>query len=331
MVEAGVDSPPMVGRTQKGEGAEMGEGQDGTWQVERRRFLKASAFAIAGMSAPSQASRAGEEPRLRLGIVTDAHYANAPPKGERHYRESLAKMRECVEAMNRTKVQLLVELGDLKDQDSPPEEAATLGYLAAIEEVLKAFDGPRYHVLGNHDLDSISKEQFASIAPSTGISPDETYYSLDINGVHLVMLDAAFRRDGEPYDHGRFDWREAWIPDRQREWLERDLELNAHPVLVFVHQRLDGESEYCVGNAAEIRKILERSGRVLAVFQGHDHAGGYRRLHGIHYCTQRAMVVGAGPESSAYSTVEVFSDNAIRVTGYRRARNRMLGRHIGPE
>ena len=33
-------------------------------------------------------------------------------------------------------------------------------FLDEIENTLKGFEGPLYHVLGNHDMDSISKSDF---------------------------------------------------------------------------------------------------------------------------------------------------------------------------
>ena len=70
--------------------------------------------------------------------------------------------------MNEQKVAFLVELGDFKDQDKTPEEARTLGYLKKIEAVLAGFKGPRYHVIGNHDTDSLSKAAFLSVVENTG-------------------------------------------------------------------------------------------------------------------------------------------------------------------
>ena len=45
-----------------------------------------------------------------------------------------------------------------------------------------------------------------------------------------------------------------------------------------------------VRNAADVRAILERSGKVLAAFHGHDHAGNHKVINGIHYYTLIAVV-----------------------------------------
>ena len=61
-------------------------------------------------------------PKLRFGMVTDPHYADVDTRGSRYYRQSLAKMKECVDLMKQQQVDFLIELGDLKDQDNEPNE-----------------------------------------------------------------------------------------------------------------------------------------------------------------------------------------------------------------
>lgn len=254
-------------------------------------------------------------------MVTDCHYADADPSGTRVYRESLAKLAECVAVMNAERVDFLIELGDLKDQDRSPVEERTLSYLDRIEGVFGQFHGPRYHVLGNHDVDSLSKGQFLARVENTGIDPARTYYSFDVKGLHCVVLDADFRTDGQEYDHGNFQWTDTNIPVRQLDWLARDLGAARGPVVVFVHQLLDGTGDLYVKNAAEVRKVLEDSGKVLAVFQGHHHPGQVREIHGIHYYTLKALLEGHGEESNAYAIVEVQPNGDVIVTGYRRAQS----------
>src|SRR5512136_52188 len=90
----------------------------------RRRFLAASVVLAAGLAVvlltscvPPRISPPGERPiRLRFGIITDLHYADIDPSGDRSYRESLVKLEECIKAMNDRKADFLVELGDFKDQ-----------------------------------------------------------------------------------------------------------------------------------------------------------------------------------------------------------------------
>ena len=292
------------------------------WIVTRRTFLKGSSFVIAGLSAGIPLARAisiDGIAKLTFGIVTDTHYADTDPNGSRNYRESIVKMAEFVKLMNDKKVDFIIELGDLKDQGKPVTEESTLKYLDAIEKVYGQFNGPRYHVLGNHDVDSISKEQFLARVENTGIAKGSTHYSFDLKGIHFIVLDANYIADGSNYDHGNFDWTDANVPIEQLNWFKKDLASSTRPVITFVHQQLDVTSSTGVKNGPKVRQVLQDSKKVLAVFQGHHHAGHYSYIEGIHYYTLKGMVEGSGVKNNSYAIVEVYDDNSIVVTGYRKA------------
>ena len=92
---------------------------------------------------------------------------------------------------------------------------------------------------------------------------------------------------------------------------------NRRPVIVFAHRRLDVSNNHGVKNNGEVRKVLEASGDVLAVFQGHSHQNDLKTIGGIHYCTLRAMVEGSGEPQNGYSAMTVEPDSTIRLTGFR--------------
>ncbi len=303
--------------------------------ISRRVFLKASAACLTGLvaSPPSCSPRVSSKPRsgsARFGIVTDTHYADTDTVGSRFYRHSLDKLTEYVELMNKQRVDFLVELGDFKDQDYPAVEQKTLSYLVAAEKIFQQFNGPTYHVLGNHDEDSISKTQFLTRVENTDIRSERSYYSFDLNGLHFVVLDANYRGDGVEYDRGNFDWTDTNIPPAELDWLKQDLNTTTLPVVVFVHQLLDGTGPVYVKNAEAVRQILEQSGKVLRVFQGHHHPGSYSYIREIHYYTLKALVEGAGPENNSYAIVDIRGDHSITITGYRNANSRQLGRVWAP-
>ncbi|PSK84342.1 metallophosphoesterase [Prolixibacter denitrificans] len=285
---------------------------------------------LAGISFPSFAFGRRRRRKLRIGILTDIHYANREPNLEsnRYYRQSLQKVRECVEVMNREKVDFLIEIGDLKDQGDPPDESETLSYLAAIESELQDFDGPVFHVLGNHDMDSLSKIQFLDHITNHGQYDSLNYYSFSDHGYHFVVLDANYSPDGSDYDRGDFDWTKAFVPHQQLEWLKTDLALTGKPVIVFIHHQLDSakvpDDRHCPVNAAEVRQILEDSGKVRAVFQGHYHAGSFSQINGIFYYTLKAVVDGNGPENNNYAIVELNDEEPIKIRGFRQTKDQIF-------
>jgi predicted phosphodiesterase len=288
--------------------------------MTRPKLPRTAAVLLAALavSLPAYA----QAPLLRFGVVTDLHYADTDAAGTRSYRESDDKLAECVQVLNSKGAAFLVELGDFKDQDKAPDETRTLKYLEAIESVFAGFKGPRYHVLGNHDMDSLSKAQFLAAAPNAGIVPNAARYTFLSSGVRFIVLDANHKSDGSDYDHGNFDWTDANIDAPQVAWLANTLGASAEPVIVLVHQQLDGTGDYYVKNAAEVREVLEKSGKVIAVLQGHRHEGAFSAINGVPYFTFRGLVEGAGVWNSAYAIVDVMPDLEVRVWGYRRAETR---------
>lgn len=292
--------------------------------MKRRQFIESSLALLPVLPAVRQ--KIATEPRpegLRFGMITDLHYANRPtPEGNsRYYQESIDKLKECVDVMNRARVHFMIELGDLKDENKSPTESETLQFLKEIESVYAQFQGPRHYVLGNHDHDSISKQQFLDHIQTGKDRMAKNYYAFVHNGIKLVILDTNYNWDGSPYDKGNFNWKECILPSDQMNWLEKELSSHALPTIIFVHHRLDntGDLSYMgPKNAPEIRKLLENSGQVLAVFQGHHHEGDHQVINNIHYYTLKAAVEGSGAENNSYAIVEVASNLNIEIKGFRR-------------
>ncbi|UCS94596.1 metallophosphoesterase [Echinicola marina] len=299
------------------------------YYIDRRKFLKLSSAFTGGMFL-SSFNLIGKGKTIRVGLVTDSHYADAEAKGTRYYRESLDKMREFVEVMNDEKVDFVMHLGDFKDQDVNQREEDTLKFLQDIESVYAQFKGPRYHCLGNHDVDSIRKEQFLSNTENTGIAKDKSYYSFDQKGMHFIVLDANYHEDGRDhfYKDG-VDWTNTNIPETELEWLKADLESNSLPTVVFCHHPLfeyfHGKSQMHVNNYERVKAILEESGKVMAVFQGHVHEERFECQKGIHYVTQLAMVDGSGLKNSSFSILEI-DKKGINLLGFKKASGHKMKR-----
>jgi predicted phosphodiesterase len=290
----------------------------------KKLWLRISLLTILGL--PSGYIYAQQ---VTFGIVTDVHFAEIPRSGTRMYSQSLDKLKECVDTMNKYKVDFIIELGDFKDMSQPEDEQKTLGFLIQVEEVFSGFNGPRYHVLGNHDEDCISKEQFLSVVENTGISSKKSYYSFNSGGFHFVVLDANYDSVGQDFDHGHFNWGDPNIPEKELKWLEKDLNVTQEPVIVFIHQLLDGAVPYQVKNAPQVREILENSGKVKCVFQGHFHEGNYSEINGIHYYTLCSLVSGKKPKRNSYAIVTASADS-IKIRGFRKAKSLTLRSGIKP-
>ena len=284
----------------------------------RRALLQNSTLCLAGLGGGQVLSAEAEaKPLLRVGLMTDLHYADKPPTKTRFYREALAKLDEAVEDMNREKPALVIELGDFIDQADSVEKE--IEWLKTMESHFARLSMPRHYVLGNHCVGTLTKEEFTANTKATG-----SFESFEAGGVTFVILDACFRSDGTPYSRKNFDWKDANVPKDELSWLENQLSKASGPVIVLAHQRLDADKAQAVQNAAEVRSLLEKSGKVLAVFQGHSHKNDYQQITGIHYTTLVAMVEGSGAENNGYTMLDVLSDGSLRLNGFRKQANRDL-------
>lgn len=286
--------------------------------LSRRAFLQNSTLCLAGPGGGKVlAADSDAKPLLRVGLMTDLHYADKPPTKTRFYREALAKLDEAVEVMNREKPALVVELGDFIDQADSVEKE--IEWLKTMESHYARLSMPRHYVLGNHCVGTLTKQEFAANTKATG-----GFESFEAGGVTFVILDSCFRSDGTPYSRKNFDWKDTNVPKDELAWLDSQLSKASGPVIVLAHQRLDADKAHAVQNAAEVRSLLEKSGKVLAVFQGHSHKNDYQQIAGIHYTTLVAMVEGSGAENNGYTMLDVLTDGSLRLNGFRKQANHDL-------
>jgi len=294
----------------------------------RREFIDYTSIILGGLFLKSFKGLALTN-SIKFGVITDLHFAPKGPKSNnnRYYNESLNKLSEFVGVMNDQQVNFIIELGDFKDQDNLPTEENTLKYLLQIENELKKFNGPIHHVIGNHDVDSISKQQFQNNITNTGQSKTKNYYSFDDQGFHFIVLDANYTSEGKEYNRGNFDWKDSFIPQIQMKWLKKDLDRANYPSVIFVHQRLDYSERvkaHCIKNSYEIQSIIDKSKKVLLVVQGHYHQGDLNKINEVVYLTVKAAVEGTGPENNNYGIIEIDLNNYMKLIGFRKTQSQRL-------
>ncbi|MEN8678754.1 MAG: metallophosphoesterase [Akkermansiaceae bacterium] len=290
--------------------------------MNRRHFTLMSSLTLASGSALKGAEAEPTEV-LSLGLLTDVHYADKKTWGSRAYRDSLLKGKEAAEFFKEKKPAAMVCLGDLID--AAPSVETEISYLTAICKALDVAGIPRHHVLGNHCVATLNKEEFFKNA---GSANKEGHYSFDLKGNHFVVLDACYNSRMEPYGRNNFVWHDSNMTPEEIAWLKKDLAETKLPTVVFTHQRLDVDrpNKYAIKQSVEVRKILEDSGRVRVVFQGHSHKNELEEVNGIPYCTLAAMVEGEGIESNSYSLLRFLDDGSIKLEGYRRQKNQSFSR-----
>lgn len=210
-----------------------------------------------------------------MGVIADLHHGLAP--------SAMDRLEAFMEAVDERKPDLLFQLGDFNYGRPDSNECMDLW---------NQFDGPTYHVLGNHDMDFFGKEHMQDLWEMPG-----RYYSFDRAGFHFVVLDRNNLRTPEgfvPYDASNFyvdGTLRAHADPEQLEWLRADLQETALPAIVFVHQELGQEKEELPLDTARgaIEHVLQGArfddGRpkVHSVFNGHAHVDRYYNKFGIHF------------------------------------------------
>jgi alkaline phosphatase len=278
---------------------------------------------VLALLAVAFAALPGVAEETRVGLFTDLHAHEADSPGEKKVMTNYAeRLSAFVDAMNAWGADLVLQLGDLINgqyvQLAPyvPEERYPV-ILADTVALLAGYEGPVYHVLGNHDVYSLSKAQFLE-----GTGASTTYYSFDAGGFHFVVLDAQYTKAGADRNNA-FWFVDGTVPEAQLAWLQDDLGETALPTIVCIHQPLDVESSTLTGdnpiiiNNAEVKDVLQASGVVVAVFQGHEHENRYTLIEGIHYVTFQAMVDHTEPTVPAWARITLDPDaRTILIEGH---------------
>ena len=233
-----------------------------------RRAVLAGAvvLGIAISLLPGCATSESPQKRVRFGVCADVH------KDLMHDADQ--RLTVFVDRMNREKADFIIHLGDFCRPYAHND-----GFMA----VWRSFDGPGYHVLGNHDMDGgFTREQTTAYWGMPA-----KYYGFDRGGFHFIILDGNDKTDPPQQGYARY------IGTEQQQWLRRELTATELPTIIFSHQSLDDKGG--VANGADVRAILEQANqaagrrKVIACFSGHHHMDYCRQINGIHYVQINSM------------------------------------------
>lgn len=147
--------------------------------------------------------------KIRFGIMADIHQ-DFMYKAEERLATFIARM-------NDENVDFIIQLGDFCFPF--PNNKSFLS-------IWEQFNGPRYHVLGNHDMDRSTKKGMMDF-----LGIEKNYYSFDCGNYHFIVLDPNYLSiDGQDidYEHGNyFNYPDSInnLPDEQLEWLKADWQI----------------------------------------------------------------------------------------------------------
>lgn len=285
----------------------------------KRYYISGLFFLLCLLARAVGARDSGDTAVFRLGIWADVQYADSPSKGMRDFRKSMAKLLECVEALNEKEVDLMINLGDLTD--CSPIDVDTL--LLVLNRSCKKV----YHVLGNHDFMKI-KDVYPLLKKLEML---DLYYVVELKEWKLVFLDtndiakySLFRggnREEEYYAmieaireenrKNEYSWN-GGVGKHQMEWLKIELKKSmqkGQKVLVFGHHPIYPSSPNNCLNDNELLQVLSLHSCVKAYISGHHHSGHYGCYKGMHCITIEGMVESG--DKNAFIVLSAFPDELI--------------------
>lgn len=242
--------------------------------MNRRNFLRNASLATLGVTGIDKLSvlppvKNEKFESIRIGICADLH--------QDIMQDGPKRMEAFINDMAVQKPNFIIQMGDL---------CMPYDYNQVILDIYNRFNGPRYHVIGNHDMDGgFTREQVVSFWNAI-----DKYYSFEKKGYHFVVLDG---NDHDPSSE-RPPGYARFIGKEQMQWLEDDLEKTKLPAIIFCHQGLDNDFGG-IYNASQSRLVLERANakadfrKVQLVFSGHHHQDYHNVINGIHYIQINSM------------------------------------------
>jgi 3',5'-cyclic-AMP phosphodiesterase len=271
---------------------------------------------------------------LKIGFVTDLHFGpqafhDGKLRKLTHHAAELT--RDVVRRMNdEIRPDILVNLGDDIEDES---READLARYTECQEILRTAKAELVNVAGNHDTIHLTRDDLTRIWRGDGSSargrPEghrdterRLFYAFDRDGFHFVVLHTIERKDVD-----------VRIPHAQLEWLKDDLARTSLPAVVLMHHSASeqdlSDSFWFNGLAHlalvkerdELRAILEESGKVRIVFNGHVHRNHLDVIGGIPYVTVQSLIENLDEDApgrpAAACAVATLEDarTTIRVLG----------------
>jgi len=237
---------------------------------------------------------------VHLGIVSDVHLRSA------HETAIRTELAAVVDRFDDWGADRVLVLGDLIEDENREADRA---HVRAVRETLAAADAPVTYLLGNHDVERLSR---ADLREVLGV---ERFWGR-IEGTDLFYLDSS-----APERAGA----QGAVGEDQLAWLDREL-ADAAGAVVFVHHPLgyrdlsgnawfasEPERAFC-GNKREVNDVLARHD-VRAVVSGHVHETAHVRYRGVDHVGVSAFSkeLPDVPVTGTYALAVVDDGLAVRV------------------
>lgn len=234
---------------------------------------------------------------MKFAIINDIHHGPPNSGFKNGIHRKLTFMAEnlvnkFVDEMNTKELpEFIINLGDLIEDVN--NRKTDIEYFKKTLALLKSLKMKTYTLIGNHDVRTLTSQDMLHM-----LSYEKLYYSFDYDDYHFVAL--SFNMTG---NHTKvLNDIKAEVPPDQLKWLELDLDRANKPIIIFIHYSLaeddmkgnfwfESEPQYALlDNRQDVRKILEKSGKVKAVISGHQHWNRMKVHNNIPYFVVTSLI-----------------------------------------
>lgn len=248
---------------------------------------------------------------ISIAVVTDIHHGRRDETkvGDR----ALALLSRVVQDVNEWQPDAFIDLGD-RITDGGRED--DLSGMRRVASLMSQIEVPRTHLLGNHDVKDLSRNEWEDALGTPMSSHVRT-----AKGWTLIYWQADCH-----YNRGNL-----MLPDEDLRWLREAVESATYPAVLFSHvpigggsqtgnyyfsDRPEGRAEYHNGVAA--RRIVTESNSVVLAVAGHTHWNTLQTVDGVHFVTIQSLTesytTGSAPAGS-WCRLELGEKMRIDVVG----------------
>ncbi|CAN8230645.1 unnamed protein product [Cochlearia groenlandica] len=300
---------------------------------------------------------AATQPLFSFGVIADVQYADIPDGRSflgvpRYYRNSILVLQKAVQTWNQHgNLKFVINFGDIVDGFCPKDQS--LSSTKKVVREFEEFNGPVYHMIGNHCLYNLPRKDLLPLLKIKGHGDDDNsaYYEFSPTpGCRVVVLDGYdVSAVGWPEDHPntlaatkileeknpnsdknspeglvdverRFVKFNGGVGEKQMQWLDnvlQDATESNQRVIVCGHVPMSpcvASKAALLWNFEEVMKVIHKYECVEVCLTGHAHKGGYFvDSNGVHHRSLEAALE-CPPGTYSFGYVDVY-ENKLSLVG----------------
>lgn len=211
---------------------------------------------------------------VTIGFITDIHHGFCT--------DGLERLEVFIKEASSRKLDFIIQGGDFCYATEESQECMDLW---------NTYKGEKYHVLGNHDMDKVTKKEAMDF-----FGMEKNYYSFDKGDFHFVIMDGNYiMKDGKYEDYANANFyidqaNRSLVNPEQIEWLKQDLEKTDKQTIIISHQAFDEIWDgWSSPSRFAVRKVIDDANnrtdyqKVIACFCGHHHVDDHSYINNVHY------------------------------------------------